>query len=131
MKIRYIAFVCLCVSLSFFSVGQAAGIPGTTEVIVFHAGSLNGPFQKIAKAFEAVHPEIKVVLEGSGSREAARKVTELNRPCDIVASADYETIDTLMKPEFAKFNVFFARNKAVLVYTNKSRYADEINEDNW
>ena len=131
MKIRYIVLVCLCVFLSFFSVGQAAEMPGTTEVIVFYAGSLNGPFQKIAKAFEAVHPEIKVVLEGSGSREAARKVTELKRPCDIVASADYETIDTLMKPEFAKFNVLFARNKAVLVYTNKSRYADEINEDNW
>lgn len=131
MKIKSIVLLCLFVSLTFFSVGQAAEMPGTTEVIVFHAGSLSGPFQKIAKAFEAVHPEIKVVLEGSGSREAARKVTELNRPCDIVASADYETIDTLMKPEFAKFNVFFARNKAVLVYTDKSKYADEINGDNW
>jgi molybdate/tungstate transport system substrate-binding protein len=131
MKFRYIVLLCVVVSLSLFSVGQAAEMPTPTEVIVFHAGSLNGPFQKIAKAFEAIHPDIKVVLEGSGSREAARKVTDLNRPCDIVASADYETIDTLMKPEFAKFNVFFARNKAVLVYTDKSKYADEINEDNW
>jgi molybdate/tungstate transport system substrate-binding protein len=131
VSVRYISIVCLFLTLSFSSVGQAVQIPVKTEVIVFHAGSLNGPFQEIAKAFEAVHPEIKIVLEGSGSREAARKVTELNRPCDIVASADYETIDTLMKPEFAKFNVFFARNKAVLVYTDKSKYADEINGENW
>lgn len=70
-------------------------------------------------------------MEGSGSREAVRKVTELKKPCDIVASTDYETIDTLMKPEFANFNVFFARNKVVLVYTDKSKYVDEINENNW
>lgn len=131
MKIRYIVLVCLCVSLSLFSVGQAAEMPDRAEVIVFHAGSLNGPFQKIAKAFEAIHPDIKILLEGSGSQEAIRKVTKLNRPCDIIASADYAMIDTLMKPEFAQFNVFFARNKAVLVYTAKSKYADEINKDNW
>lgn len=131
MKSKYSFLICLFLLLSFFSVVQAAENPQRTEVIVFHAGSLNGPFQKIANAYEAIHPEIKVVLEGSGSREAARKVTELNRPCDIVASADYETIDTLMKPEFAKFNVFFARNKAVLVYTDKSKYGNEINEENW
>lgn len=118
-------------SLSCFSVGQAAEVPGATEVIVFHAGSLTGPFQKMARAFEIIHPEIKVVLEGSGSQEAIRKVTKLNRPCDIIASADFEMIDTLMKPEFTNFNIFFARNKAVLVYTDKSKYADEINKDNW
>jgi len=131
MKCREIVLLYLVVSLSLFSVGHAAGSPEATEVIVFNAGSLNGPFQKIAKAFEALHPEVTVVLEGSGSQEAIRKVTQLNRPCDIIASADYAMIDTLMKPEFAQFNVLFARNKAVLVYTDKSKYADEINQDNW
>ena len=109
----------------------AAELSIQTEVIIFHAGSLSNVLQKMADAFTAIHPEIKITLEGSGSREAARKVTELQRPCDIVASADYETIDSLMIPEYAKFNILFARNKTVIGFTDKSKYADEINAGNW
>jgi len=134
-KIMKLMGLFLCIA--FIGVGQQSCFAekslnnGLTEVIVFHAGSLSGPFQKAAKAYEKTHPDIKITLEGSGSREAARKVTELKRPCDIVASADYETIDNLMMPDYAKFNIFFARNKTVVAFTDKSKYANEITLDNW
>lgn len=88
----------------------------TIEITVFHAGSLTGPYQKAAKAFEELHPNIKIHLEGSSSQEAIRKITNLGRPCDILASADYEMINALMKPEWADFNILFARNKIVLAF---------------
>ncbi|SDF21509.1 extracellular solute-binding protein [Sporomusa acidovorans] len=125
-------FLCLaCIGLEQPSQAAENQNDALTEVIVFHAGSLSGPFQKAAKAYKQAHPGIKITLEGGGSREAARKVTELKRPCDIVASADYETIDKLLMPEYAKFNIFFARNKTVVAFTDKSKYADEITANNW
>ncbi|MCK7522654.1 MAG: hypothetical protein MZV64_35710 [Ignavibacteriales bacterium] len=45
--------------------------------------------------------DVKVLLEAAGSLVCARKVTELKKPCDIVASADYFVIDKLLIPEYA------------------------------
>jgi molybdate/tungstate transport system substrate-binding protein len=100
------------------------------QIRIFHAGSLTWPFQQIARAFEADNPEVGVILEGSGARLAARKVME-GQPCDLMASADYRIIEDLLKPEYAKFNVIFAKTKLVLSFTKQSRYGEEINEDNW
>lgn len=105
MKFPCIVLLCFSYVRILFQLGKLPSYT-STEVIVFHANSLNGPFRRSPKLLKNFIQKSKVILEGSGSREAARKVTELNRPCDIVASADYETIDSLMKPEFAKFNVF-------------------------
>jgi molybdate/tungstate transport system substrate-binding protein len=69
--------------------------------------------------------------EASGSQNAARKVSDLKKPCDIMASADYKVIDKLLIPEFADWNVRFATNQLVLCYTDTSKYAKEINADNW
>lgn len=101
------------------------------EIIVFHAGSLSQAFQQMAMSFEDQNPGVKVNLEGSGARLAARKVIDQNRPCDIVASADYEIIDSMMKPDYAKFNIHFAKNRLVLSFTDKSKYANEIDAANW
>jgi molybdate/tungstate transport system substrate-binding protein len=46
-------------------------------------------------------------------------------------SADYTVIDNLLMPEFADWNIRFARNAMVIAYTDGSQYADEINGDNW
>ncbi|MCL1973294.1 MAG: tungstate ABC transporter substrate-binding protein WtpA, partial [Bacteroidetes bacterium] len=40
-----------------------------------------------------MHPKVRVLSEGAGSLDCARKITELHRPCDIMASADYAVID--------------------------------------
>jgi len=83
------------------------------------------------KTFEEINPQYDIVREPAGSRKCARKITEIGRKAEIMASADYEVIDNLLIPEYAKFNTRFAVNKMVLAYTEKSRFASEINADNW
>jgi len=102
-----------------------------SELIIFHAGSLSESLRHIAQHFEGQHPGVKVHMEGSGAREAARKVTDQRRSCDIVASADYQVIEDMLKPDYARFNILFAGNRLVLSFTNKSKFADEINQENW
>ncbi|SFZ98908.1 Tungstate ABC transporter, periplasmic substrate-binding protein WtpA [hydrothermal vent metagenome] len=101
------------------------------NIIVFHAGSLAVPFSKIEKVFEDKYPQYDVQREVSGSRKAARKISDLNRAADVVASADYKVIDNLLVPKNAKFNAQFATNEMAIAYTPKSKFASEINADNW
>jgi molybdate/tungstate transport system substrate-binding protein len=101
------------------------------EVIIFHAGSLTMPIHEIADAFEKEHPGIKILLEAAGSRECARKITELKKPCDIIAVADYFVIESLLIPDYANWLVQFAGNSMCLAFTERSRFADKIDTVNW
>ncbi|HDP34110.1 MAG TPA: extracellular solute-binding protein [Candidatus Hydrogenedentes bacterium] len=101
------------------------------EIVIFHAGSLAVPLQEIARAFESEHPGARVRREAAGSRHSARKISDLGRACDVMASADYAVIDTLLIPVHAAWNIKFAANEMVIAFTDKSRYANEINQDNW
>jgi molybdate/tungstate transport system substrate-binding protein len=100
-------------------------------VIVFHAGSLTVPFAEVEKRFEALHPEIDVLREAGGSTKLARMISELGKPADIMASADYKVIDKGLIPEHADWNILFASNQLVLCYTDQSKFAAEVNADNW
>jgi len=100
-------------------------------LVMFHAGSLSVPFAAMEKAFEAKYPKVDLQREASGSQKAARKVSELKKPCDIMASADYKVIDKLLIPGHADVNIRFATNQLVLCYTDKSKYAGEVTAKNW
>jgi len=101
------------------------------KVVVFHAGSLSVPFAQMERAFEAKYPQFDVVREAAGSRACARKITDIGKPADVMASAAYKVIDNLLIPKFAKFNAQFVTNEMAIAYTSKSKYADEINAKNW
>ncbi len=101
------------------------------RLIIFHAGSLTIPFAKIAKGFEKKFPEVKVLTESGGSMRMARLIADVGKRADIMAAADYKVIDNILMPEFANWNIRFASNQIVLCYTPKSRYAREINRNNW
>jgi molybdate/tungstate transport system substrate-binding protein len=101
------------------------------EIIIFHAGSLSVPFKQLKNEFEKKNPGVKILLEPAGSLVCARKITELKKPCDIIASADYFVIDQLLIPEYTKWSIRFATNEIVIAYHEKSRYSSEINADNW
>ena len=101
------------------------------DLIIFHAGSLSMPIKAIADTFMRIHPNVKILAESSGSIDAARKITELGRDCDIMASADYSVIDKLLIPKYADKNIKFASNEMAIVYTEKSKYASEIDTSNW
>ncbi|MEA1963514.1 MAG: tungstate ABC transporter substrate-binding protein WtpA [Candidatus Aerophobetes bacterium] len=116
-------------TLVFTNLASAEEISG--KVIIFHAGSLAVPFVQMEKEFEAIYPEVDILRESAGSRRCARKIIELDRESDIIASSDVTVIDTLLIPEFADWDIHFANNQLVLCYAEESRYADKINKDNW
>lgn len=104
---------------------------GKEKVIVFHAGSLSVPLKKMEREYEILNPGIDIQLEGAGSVACARKITDLKRECDIMASADYKVIDKMLIPDYSDINIRFASNSMALAYSDKSRRSDEINEKNW
>lgn len=101
------------------------------EIVIFHAGSLSIPFSEMEESFENKYPEADIIRESAGSRTTARKVTDLERKADVIASADYSVIETLMIPDHADWYLNFATNEMTIMYTKHSRYEDEINDDNW
>ena len=104
---------------------------GGTVLKVFHAGSLGEPFQELEAEFEARHPGVDVQREGAGSAQSIKKITELGKKADVLASADYALIPSMMMPEYADWYAAFARNQMIIAYTNKSKYGNEINTNNW
>ncbi|KDR95432.1 tungstate/molybdate binding protein [Peptoclostridium litorale DSM 5388] len=101
------------------------------DLVVYHAGSLSVPFEALEKRFEELHPGVDVQRTPGGSRKIARQITELGDKVDVLCSADYTVIDTLVMPEFASWNALFAENSMVIMYSKDSKYAGEIDADNW
>ncbi|HKJ97472.1 MAG TPA: tungstate ABC transporter substrate-binding protein WtpA [Desulfotignum sp.] len=126
MLMLLFVFICFGITLPMTAMAGPSG-----KVIVFHAGSLTVPFAEIEKNFEAAYPDVDVLREAGGSTKMARLISEVGKPADIMASADYKVIDNNLIPAFADWNVRFATNQLVLCYTDQSRYADQINSGNW
>ncbi|MDI6867186.1 tungstate ABC transporter substrate-binding protein WtpA [Methanoculleus sp.] len=109
-----------------------------TVLKVVPAGSLLYPFEQIEAEFESQHPEIDVQLEGHGSIQAIRQVTDLGRPIDVVAVADASLIPDMMyipmgegEENYTDWYIPFAENEIVIAYTDRSKGADEITPENW
>jgi len=140
VKLKAISIV-LLLALSLLSAGCIGGSSQKGAIkeetlIIFHAGSLSLPLQQLEKEFSSYAEKnlgVKVTFqdEASGSVKACRKVTDLHMDADIVATADYTLIPQLLVPNYTDFYVLFATNEIVIAFTNKSRYADEINSTNW
>ncbi len=107
--------------------------------MVFAAGSLIIPFHELEIAFEAAYPEIDVLGEYHGSIQVMRHVTEMHHPIDVVATADSNLIPMLMyavdDPEsglpYANWYIDFATNQLALAYSPRSKYAEQIHQENW
>jgi len=125
-------FLILIISLLFpFCSKQENNKKELKEIYVFHAGSLSIPFKQIAEEFMKENPDAMVLLEAYGSRTAARQISDLRRRAEVMASADSSVIRTLLMPDYADFCIDFTTNEMVLMYTDKSKYSKEINENNW
>ena len=101
------------------------------KLIIFHAGSLSMPVKDVIEAFKKTHPKAEILTESAGSVDCARKITDLHKPCDVMLSADYKVIDKFLIPQFADWNIKFASNEMVLVYSDKSKFDNEITDKNW
>ncbi len=130
-KRKPVALVMSLVALVFFGGVSISHAENKDRVTIFHAGSLSGPFARIEKEFEALHPNIDIVRESGGSRKMARMISEKHHSADLMASADYKVIDNLLIPEYADWNIRFASNQLVLCYTAASRHKTDVNADSW
>jgi molybdate/tungstate transport system substrate-binding protein len=139
MKAIRIWFLPLVALFTLFSLvscrqsGQQLKSPDTLkgDLIIFHAGSLSVPLKEICDSFMSKHPAVKILTEAAGSKDCARKISDLKKPCDVMLSADYAVIDKMLIPEYASWNIHFASNEMAIVYHDQSRYASDINAGNW
>lgn len=109
---------------------------GPVPLTVFAAGTLAKPFTQMARAFEKQHPGIVLQPQFGGSVKMVKRVTVLKQAADIVAVADYTVIPKYMfqgagTPGYANWYAGFARNAITFTYTDKSKFAGEINGNNW
>ncbi len=108
---------------------QATELEGT--VVIYHAGSLAIPFEALETEFETLHPKVDIQRTSGGSTALGRQIVDLGDKVDIFASADYTIIDNALMPDYATWDALFANNSMVIMYTDQSKYADEITKDNW
>ena len=99
-------------------------------LVAFNAGSLAVPLRAALDSF-AAHEHATLEQENAGSLETARKLTELHRIPDVIALADYQVFVQLLMPKYVSSYAQFARNRMVLAYTPKSKFAPEITAKNW
>ncbi|MCK9421370.1 MAG: tungstate ABC transporter substrate-binding protein WtpA [Bacteroidales bacterium] len=128
-KLLISSIVGIMMTSTVFAQQKSKGLKG--DLIIFHAGSLSVPMKEVAAAFNKIYPNVRIQMESAGSIASARKITDLNRPCDILASSDYAVIDNMLIPKYADWNIRFVSNELSIVYHEKSRYANNINNKNW
>jgi molybdate/tungstate transport system substrate-binding protein len=112
---------------------------GEARIRVLFAGSLIIPFGQLEKEFEATNPDIDVDMEGHGSIQVIRHVSDLHESADVLVTADYNLIPMLLYQvddpdtgkKYADWYAIFATNEMVLAYTDTSAHASEIDQDNW
>jgi molybdate/tungstate transport system substrate-binding protein len=90
------------------------------KLVIFHAGSLAVPFKQLADEFTRENPSVRVLREVAGSRECARKICDLGKICDVIATADSKVIKNLLIPKYTDWYVEFAHNELVVVYNPKT-----------
>ena len=131
MKLLFAIVTTLMIVL-FFPSCKNEGRPGSdNSITIFHAGSLSVPFKELADSFKRENLGVRIFLESSGSVDAARKIAELGKPCDVLAVADFLVIEKLLIPAHASWNYSFASNEMTIAYTQRSLRSDAITNDNW
>lgn len=99
-------------------------------LVVYNAGSLARPIRAALDSFSR-STGVTVEQESAGSLETARKLTELGQVPDVIALADAEVFPQLLVPSQTTWYVEFARNRMVIAYTPRSRFAAELTPQNW
>jgi len=124
-KIASIVLV-LTVLVTVLSCGPQGG-----TLAISHAGSLAVPFEELKAEFEALNPDVDIVLESGGSAtmisNAIAQEDAGESPPDVVVSADYKLIpDRMYGGGYADWYIAFARNTMVLCYRDDAPGSEAI-----
>jgi len=136
---KYGGIILILVLVVGLTVGYGVGyyfglssVQPSRTLLIDAAGTLQVPFNRIVN--NVVRPQYQSLSYNyifEGSRLAANEITQANKSFDIFASADYRIIPQQLIPSHASWYIIFASNAVAVVYTNHSRFANEINSDNW
>jgi len=113
--------------------GPAAG--GSSDagktLIVFGAGTLANPWAQEFAAFRRLHPGVTIHSQFGASGDRIRAITQLHEPADVLGSADYSLIPSLMFPHYASWYIGFVSNQITFAYTPHSKGAAQLTASNW
>ena len=101
-----------------------------SSIVVFNAGALALPLRQALDSFAPRHG-LTVSQENAGSVETVRKIIDLGRVPDVVAVADTALFSHLMPGRITGPVAVLGSSRLVLAYTDKSRFANEVNSGNW
>jgi molybdate/tungstate transport system substrate-binding protein len=136
-RMRFLATVCaLALTLPLAAPSPSAQAAEPVTLTVFGAGTLAVPFKQVDALFQKKYPGVAVEPQFGGSVKMAKQITELHQQADILAVADYNVIPKYLfggegKQGYATWYAGFARNAITFTYTDKSKYAHDINAGNW
>ena len=108
-----------------------SGAPTPTPLVVFNAAALGPPFKALGDALRGPPHHLLLQQENAPSLEAIRRLTELGRVPDILASADIALLDALVLPAHSAWYVVFGTNALVLAYGAHSAGRDALTVDGW
>jgi molybdate/tungstate transport system substrate-binding protein len=139
LKTRYLVGVAVLATVLIFGGYVIQNFYGEEpqKIRILCAGSLLNPMIEVEASFEQENKGLDVEVEGHGSIQVIRHITELNDVADLLMVADYSLIPIMMYDEplsggnFTDWYIRFAGNRIVLAYTQESKYSEEINETNW
>jgi molybdate/tungstate transport system substrate-binding protein len=100
-------------------------------LVIYHHGSPSPAIEAAQKVFEAKHPDVKVLREKGDALPNMRKVTDLGKHGDLVYTDDYSIIPPVMFPKYADSWIRYAHDEMTIAYAANSKFAKEINADNW
>ncbi len=136
---RLLSFTLTAVATLLLLAGCGAGSQEKMNLRVLFAGSLIIPFEQLEKEFEASHPHIDVNMEGHGSIQVIRHVSDLHEQADLIVTADHNLIPMLLysvaDPQtdrpYADWYVIFATNEMAIAHTATGAFVNELSADNW
>jgi molybdate/tungstate transport system substrate-binding protein len=100
-------------------------------LVIFHHGSPTPAIEAAEKAFKEKYPGTTVLREKDDALPNMRKVTDLGKFADLVYTDDYSIIPPVMFPKYADSWIRYAHDEMTIAYAANSKYAKEINGDNW
>lgn len=94
----------LAITLSAIVIGSVTGTilfifsqqTTTTALYCYHAGSLTEPYDQFATQWATLNPGYVVYNTPFGSSTAIKQLTEFAKPTDLIGSADYTLIQSMM-----------------------------------
>jgi len=111
-KLNLTRIIFLALALS--ACGSNTAQPTAHTLTIFAASSLTEAFTEIGRAFEAQHPDTKVVFNFAGS-QTLRTQIEQGASADVFASASQKEMDTLIANGLADQGDIFATNALIVI----------------